>query len=101
MAISIIEQNTDRLSDDITRLETEKAALESAIEEMFDAVRNLETTWEGPAKQTFQQQFQSDYQTCREMQKTLETLIEKLRTARVEYDKCEDEVGDIVRSIRI
>jgi hypothetical protein len=35
------------------------------------------------------------------MNNRLASLIEKLETARNEYDKCENEVGDIVRSIRI
>ena len=45
MAIKEIEQNTDRLSDDIIRLEEEKAVLEKSIDAMFDAVKNLDTMW--------------------------------------------------------
>ena len=40
-------------------------------------------------------------QTCLEMNKTLGILIEKLRKAREEYDKCESEVENLVRAIRI
>lgn len=39
MAIKEIEQNTDYLADDISRLEQEKTILEQAIDEMFAAVR--------------------------------------------------------------
>ena len=53
MAIKEIEQNTDRLSDDIIRLEEEKAVLEKSIDAMFDAVKNLDTMWEGPANEAF------------------------------------------------
>ena len=42
MAIKEIEQNTDYLSDDIARLEDEKASLEQAIDAMFAAVQELE-----------------------------------------------------------
>lgn len=101
MAIKEIEQNTDFLSDDISRLESEKAALERAMDEMFAAVRELDSTWEGSAKNGFEVQFQNDYEKCKELNKILESLIEKLRTARSEYDKCENEVGNIVRAIRI
>lgn len=101
MAIKEIEQNTDFLSDDITRLEDEKAVLEQAMDEMFAAVEELESTWQGPAKAGFTVQFQNDYERCKEMSNTLESLIGKLRTARSEYDKCENEVGNIVRAIRI
>lgn len=101
MAIKEIEQNTDRLSDDIIRLEEEKAVLEKSIDAMFDAVKNLDTMWEGPANEAFRAQFQTDYQTCLEMNKTLGILIEKLRKAREEYDKCESEVENLVRVIRI
>ncbi len=89
MAIKEIEQNTDRLSDDIIRLEEEKAVLEKSIDAMFDAVKNLDTMWDGPANEAFRAQFQTDYQTCLEMNKTLGILIEKLRKAKEEYDKCE------------
>lgn len=101
MAIREIEQNTDYLSDDIVRLEEEKAVLEQSIDEMFAAVEELESTWEGPAKESFRSQFQSDYERCVEMNRTLGTLIEKLKTARTEYDKCEEEVGAIVRAIKV
>jgi WXG100 family type VII secretion target len=101
MAIKEIEQNTDYLADDISRLEQEKTILEQAIDEMFAAVRDLDSTWEGPAKAAFVNQFQVDYNRCKEMNNRLASLIEKLETARNEYDKCENEVGDIVRSIRI
>lgn len=101
MAIKEIEQNTDYLSDDITRLEEEKAALEQAIDAMFAAVQELETTWKGPAKESFRIQFQNDYEKCSELNKTLESLIDKLRVAKNEYDRCENEVGNIVNSIRI
>ncbi len=101
MAIKEIEQNTDFLADDISRLEEERTALEKAMEAMFAAVQELESTWQGPAKAQFTVQFQNDFEKCREMNKTLESLIEKLRTARSEYDKCENEVGNIVRAIRI
>lgn len=101
MAIKEIEQNTDYLADDISRLEEEKAALEQAMDAMFAAVRELEGTWKGPAKEGFKIQFQTDYEKCRELSKMLESLIEKLRIAGNEYDKCESEVGNIVNSIRI
>lgn len=101
MAIKEIEQNTDYLSDDITRLEEEKAALEQAIDAMFAAVQELETTWKGPAKESFRIQFQNDYEKCSELNKTLESLIDRLRVAKNEYDRCENEVGNIVNSIRI
>lgn len=101
MAIREIEQNTGSLSDDIARLEEAKAVLEQSVDAMFAAVQELETTWQGPAKETFRTQFQNDYNRCVEMNRTLGALIEKLRTARVEYDKCEEEVGAIVRAIRV
>lgn len=101
MAIKEIEQNTDRLSDDIIRLEEEKALLEKAIDAMFDAVKTLDTMWDGPANEAFRLQFQTDYGTCTEMHKTLGILIQNLRRAREEYDKCESEVGNLVNSIRI
>lgn len=101
MTIKEIEQNTDFLSDDIARLEDEKAALEQAIEEMFFAVRDLESTWRGPARESFEIQFNNDYQKCKELNKTLESLIEKLRIAQTEYDNCESEVGSIVQAIRV
>ena len=101
MAIKEIEQNTDYLSDDIARLEDEKASLEQAIDAMFAAVQELESTWKGPAKESFRIQFQNDYEKCKEMNKILDVRIDKLRIARQEYDKCESEVGNIVRAIRV
>lgn len=101
MAIKEIEQNTDYLGDDISRLEGEQRRLEQAVDQMFSAVRELSDTWEGPAKAAFTSQFDNDYNRCKELNKSLAALLDKLRTARSEYDKCEDEVGGVVRSIRV
>ena len=46
-------------------------------------------------------QFQKDRGICDEMCKLLREMIDSLKFARGEYDKCEQRVDAIVRSVRV
>ena len=101
MAIKEIEINTVTLLRDIDILETKMGELDGQTEKMFSAISDLDTMWDGPASEAFKEQFQLDYQSCKEMSKVLKDLVESLKHARQEYDTCEQNVEDLIRAIQI
>lgn len=101
MAITEIEINTSTLGKDIESLETTVGQLEKQIEKMFGSIEELDKMWDGPANAAFTQQFQIDYQTCVEMCQILRELIDSLQHAKEEYEKCEQSVDGLIRSIQI
>jgi WXG100 family type VII secretion target len=101
LAISEIEMNTSTLAGDIESLEGLVTSLRNQMKKMFQSVDELDRMWDGPANAAFNQQFQADYKTCEEMCKTLTDLIGSLRHAGEEYDKCEQNIDSMIRSIPI
>ncbi|MCI9102649.1 MAG: WXG100 family type VII secretion target [Lachnospiraceae bacterium] len=101
MAVNEIEMNTSTLAGDIESLEGLVNSLRSQMKKMFQSVEELDAMWDGPANAAFNQQFKADYKTCEEMCKTLTELIGSLRHAGEEYDKCEQNIDSMIRSIPI
>ncbi len=101
MAINEIEMNTNTLAKDIEDLEELLLSLEGQIEEMFQAVKELDGMWSGPAHDAFIEQFQWDYQSSKDMCHILRELIDSLRHAGEEYDKCEQNINSVIGSLRI
>ena len=101
MAVNEIEMNTSTLSGTIESLERETTRLERQINTMFQQVQELDQMWTGSAKQAFSQQFQADYQTCKDMCKELKDAVKSFQNARNEYDRCERRVDELVRQLRV
>ena len=99
--VNEIEMNTSMLAGDIESLESTVGQLETQLKNMFDSVNRLDTMWNGAANSAFNQQFQSDYAVCQEMCRTLRELIASLDHAADEYDKCEQSVNSMIRSLNI
>ena len=96
-----IEMDTSLLGRDIDNLENTLTQLETWIEKMFDTINKMDTMWKGPANNVFNVQFKNDYETCKTMCGILRELIGSLNHAKEEYDKCEQNVNNMIRSIKI
>lgn len=101
MAVNEIEMNTSTLSGDIEALEKLVTELEAQMKKMFGSITELDQMWDGPANTAFNQQFQLDYQSCEAMCKVLRELIDSLKHAREEYDRCEENIDSVIRAINI
>lgn len=97
----IIEINIGTLANDIEDMQTELKALRDEMKFAFDAVTELDSMWNGPANDAFNQKFQQDHEAMNEMCKTIDSLILFMENARDEYRKCEGAVSDEIDSIRI
>lgn len=96
-----LEIETTRLQKDIDDLRSHLRQIEQKGEQMMSGINALSQMWEGPAKEMFIAQFQSDYKSLQSMEDILETLIKNLEFAKENYDICETNVSSIISSIRI
>ena len=95
-----IKQNTSLLQAEINKLDGYARQLETESNTLFQALTQLNGMWEGAAHDTFVNKFTSDRETWKSMLVDLQKMIEKMRTAKQEYDKCESRVINYVRQLR-
>lgn len=101
MASNIIEVNTNSLKGDVEEIAAEVKAIFNDADQLLNLLRQLETMWEGPAKQAFSAAVQDDVGRLRALTQAIQTLTNKTSDARAEYDKCESAVSQIITFIKV
>lgn len=101
MANREIAINTSTLEIDIGELRAALGNARGQLKEMFNQVTELDTMWDGPANETFKQQFNNDYENAKDLCNIVESLIASMENAREQYDACENVVNGIVSAISI
>ena len=98
---SIIEVNTMTLKSDVATMEGELHKISTGAERLLQILHELESMWDGIAKQAFSAAVDSDVAQLKELVKVIKNFNGKTGEAREEYDKCENSVAQIVASIRV
>lgn len=101
MAGQIIANDLGRFKNDINSYTAALQNLNSQCSAMFESITSLDNTWDGQAHDAFKAQFDNDYNNMMELITYLSKLRDDFNFANTEYTKCEQEVGDIVSSIKI
>lgn len=73
-------------------------SLDKMLREMYESVRELNSTWEGPNHEEFTEKFERNHENMEELNRSLETYVKTLKKAESLYGKCEEEVWQIVRA---
>lgn len=97
----IIEIDTNELKKDITRFDLTVDALKSDLKGLDQEIEALDAMWDGVANTAFNIQYKSDSTTLNNMIHSLLEYSQDLKSARVSYEKCESNVGDMVKSINV
>lgn len=101
MAGKKIKVNTNNLKNDANEvLELTKQA-KANIKKMYDAVSELDGMWDGPANEAFMNQFRNDYEAFIDLCSYVENLSSKMKSSSNEYNKCEDNVYQLINKIKI
>jgi len=100
-SITNLEIETHRLQSDINSLKSHLKGMRQTGDRMMANINALSSMWEGPAKNIFTAQFQTDYETLKSMADTLDDLIKSLEYAKEQYEKCENNVASIINAIRV
>ncbi|NBI65374.1 hypothetical protein D1646_00835 [Pseudoflavonifractor sp. 60] len=101
MAGQIIEVNTSTLRSDVSEIASELLGIKSDADKLEGVLGQLESMWDGYAKQAFSAAVRDDLSRLRDLVKAMQSLTTKTGQAREEYDKCENTVSQIVSSIKV
>lgn len=101
MAIDYIQINTGSLGNTINEMNRHIEELKGYMNQVYQEIQELDGMWDGEANLAFNHQFMTDHQAFLEMCDDLKAYTESLECAKNEYNKCENNVAEIVRSLRI
>ncbi len=96
-----IQIDTNRLREETEKLDQCRVDLSAQVKRLYDDVAQLNTMWTGKANAAFNAQFHLDQQTLEEICQALQKFAGDLNTAAVEYDRCDQEIGELVASVQI
>lgn len=96
-----IEINIAVLKRDIEEMKAEAAILKKLMEDTYSQVRELDSMWDGPSNEAFNQAFRADHEQFKGLLETIDGLISYMERARDEYLRCEAAVSRQVDEIRV
>lgn len=95
------EVYTDRLSETVAAMQTQLEEIEQTRQQIFSGLDSLGAMWDGSAHDVFQEQYHVDDQMLKRICSEIRQIVENVSTARLEYDKCEENVYDEIARIQI
>lgn len=96
-----IEINIAVLKRDIEEMKAEAVILKKLMEDTYSQVRELDSMWDGPSNEAFNQAFRADHEQFKGLLVTIDGLISYMERARDEYLRCEAAVSRQVDEIRV
>lgn len=96
-----IEIETRSLGQDRDNIQNQTEAVRGKLGQLQSSMENLFSMWEGPAKDAFMAQYSTDYEFMQDFLKEMEKYVQAMSYAQQEYDKCENDVAQIVGAIQI
>jgi len=96
-----IEIETSLLAQDKDTIQGEIQSLKTHMTQMREQMEQLSGMWEGPAKEAFMNQFWSDFDYIQSFLTEMDTYTEAMEYAQREYEKCENDVAQIIGAIQI
>lgn len=96
-----IEIETRSLAQDRDTIQSQTEGLKTKMNQMQEQMERLSGMWEGPAKEAFMTQFQTDYAYMMDFLAEMNKYVQAMTYAENEYNKCENDVAQIVAAIQI
>ena len=97
----IIKVNISEMSRNLADMYNLRKSAQGGMEDLVQALNALNATWEGTAHDVLINVFSMDQRNMETALNELGQYLESLVYARDEYKTCEQQVGDIVRSMQI
>ncbi|MCD7884784.1 MAG: WXG100 family type VII secretion target [Lachnospiraceae bacterium] len=101
MASAKIRVNTGSLSKTQKEVQAKLDKIRSDMDKISEDMATLNSMWTGDAHETFVQSVTEDLGLLTEVCTALQNIISFEGNAVTEYDKCEQQVADIIAQIRI
>ena len=97
----LIKVNTSRLRTDVSDIRGHLKGIKKEIQDLRRHNAALDAMWAGPSSEAFKTAFESDIASLEQIVESLTSLNEYEDNARIEYDKCENKVADLVNQIKV
>ncbi len=91
--------DAENMNNEISHLEEENQIIKQMINKTFFSLSELDTQWEGPAKEAARAKFVKDQELLTEISNVVEDLIHSMQESLKDYKKTDKEVKDLVESI--
>ncbi len=101
MAISKIRVDTGRLDQTRKELQAKLDKIRKDIDQIRDDMNTLNSMWAGDAHEAFETTVAEDISALGGMCDTLQEVINYESGAVTEYNKCEQQVADLITQIRV
>ena len=101
MAGRSIEVNTNTLKSDLSVIEEEIRGINRGADQLEQTLHALESMWEGPGQGALPPPVKHDIPRPPELSRLLESFTQTTGEVRQEYDACENEIAQLITSIRV
>lgn len=101
MAANKIKVNTGSLDQTRKELQAKLDKIKKDIEQISNDMNILNSSWEGDSHEAFQQRVVEDIQFLLGACDSIQGIIGYESNAVTEYNKCEQQVADLIAQIRI
>lgn len=97
----IIEIETNALNSDKNSASEELKQIQNELQELQSATESLNSSWDGPAATTYKNTMTENIENAMSVCEYLTKYISCIEEAIKNYNECEQNVGNIINSIRI
>lgn len=101
MSANKIRVNTDSLNQTKRNLEEKLNSIRKAISDISEDMKTLNSMWMGEAHDAFVQNTDQDIQFLNNVCDGIQGIIDYEENAVTEYNKCEQQVAELIRQIQI
>ncbi len=95
----VLKVTPEKLQETAGQFKSHQANLQTAYLTMSDAVRSLDTTWNGEASEQFKAQFDSMYKNLSQTEQKMADAIDELLKAHDIYEEAENAIKSQVSSL--
>lgn len=93
--------STVRLGNDADQIKSLIQIMERELNKMKDSVQQLNGMWDGITKKAFETAFQDDMRTAESVIRELKYLHNYEVQAKNKYEQCENQIENIIQTIRV
>jgi WXG100 family type VII secretion target len=101
VAVKYIKISTNRLGTDAEQVASLIQSIQKEMTAMKSSVQQMNSMWEGPSKEAFVQAFNQDMEDLSTLIKGLSSIQSFETQAKTKYENCEQQVEELVASIRV
>ena len=101
MAAVNFDVDTDSLLTQVRAMQEQLNAMKSARDTLAASVAEVESTWDGLAKEAFSTQFNRDCEEFDSIYTSISEIINQFEMAAKEYVVCDAQVLEIINAMRV